>query len=167
MVVVGLLLLIVGGVALVDIALSSDGTTSLHVLGWHLGQAGPGVMLLIGVGIGVVLVLGLVSVLSGQRRSVRKNRRQRRALAGKDEENRRLTEQLRAQQKAEAAHEPTVRTVPSTVPTGVVQPDPPDPYPTEPPPVGFVPADRASEDDRDTTSAEQAAPAKATRGRKR
>ena len=35
------------------------------------------------------------------------------------------------------------------------------------PPVGFVPADRASEDDRDTTSAEQAAPAKATRGRKR
>ena len=103
MVIVGLILLIVGVVVLVDMGLSSSGTTDVHLLGWHLGTMGPGRVLLLGTAIGVVLTLGLLSVLSGQRRVRRHRRESRKTLAGTREENKRLAAQLEESRAAEAA----------------------------------------------------------------
>jgi hypothetical protein len=132
MVVLGLLLLIVAAAALIDIALASNGTTSLHVLGWHISQVRTGGTLLIGAAIGAAIVLGLVAIMYGLRRGRRRKLSQRQALALQQEENQRLADELRAQQEravADNGDEPAVRTVPATVPTGVVQQ--PDPYPTD------------------------------------
>lgn len=103
MVIVGLILLIVGVVVLVDMGLSSSGTTDVHLLGWHLGTMGPGRVLLLGTAIGVVLTLGLLSVLSGQRRVRRHRKESRKTLAGTREENKRLAAQLEESRAAEAA----------------------------------------------------------------
>jgi hypothetical protein len=100
MVIVGLILLIVGVVVLMDMGLSSSGVTDVHLLGWHLGSMGPGRILLLGAAIGVVLTLGLVSVLSGQRRARRHRRDRDRTIAGTRAENKRLAAQLDEQSKA-------------------------------------------------------------------
>lgn len=101
MVVVGLILLVAGVVALIDMGASSHGSNSVHLLGWHLGAMGPGRLLLLGVAIGAVLMLGLVSALAGQRRARRRNRAGARTVARTRAENKRLTEEL-AEQRAQA-----------------------------------------------------------------
>lgn len=100
MVIIGLILLIVGVVVLMDMGLSSNGVTDVHLLGWHLGSMGPGRTLLLGTAIGVVLTLGLLSVLSGQRRARRHRRDRDRTIAGTRAENKRLAAQLDEQAKA-------------------------------------------------------------------
>jgi hypothetical protein len=103
MVIIGLILLIVGVVVLMDMGLSSNGVSDVHLLGWHLGSMGPGRMLLLGTAIGVVLTLGLVSVLSGLRRARRRRRDRDRTIAGTRAENKRLAAQLDEQSKAAEA----------------------------------------------------------------
>lgn len=107
MVIIGLVLLIVGVVVLMDMALSSHGSVDVHLLGWHLGVMGPGRVLLLGTAIGVVLTLGLISVLSGQRRSRRRRRERDRTIAGTRAENKRLTSRLEEEQAKAAKAEPT------------------------------------------------------------
>lgn len=131
MVVIGLILLVVGVAALIDMALSSTGTTSVQLLGWQLGTFEPGWVLLMGTAIGAVLMLGLMSVLSGQRRGRRRYRQRERALASKNAENRLLAAQLEEQRERANQDDATVRTVPSTVPTGLVT-SPEEPYPQAP-----------------------------------
>jgi hypothetical protein len=103
MVIIGLILLIVGVVALMDMGLTSNGTTDVHLLGWHLGSMGPGRTLLLGTAIGVVLTLGLLSVLSGLRRGRRLRRERDRTIAGTRAENKRLSAQLDEQSRAARA----------------------------------------------------------------
>lgn len=146
MVVIGLLLLVVGVVALIDIALSSTGTTAVQLFGWQLGTFKPGWVLLIGTAIGAVLMLGLVLVLSGQRRGRRRYRQRERALASKNAENRLLAAQLEEERERANQDQATVRTVPSTVPTGLVT-TPEEPYP------------QVSHDDRDVGRTSETTPA--------
>lgn len=103
MVIIGLILLIVGVVVLMDMGLSSNGVTDVHLLGWHLGSMGPGRTLLLGTAIGVVLTLGLLSVLSGLRRARRLRRERDRTIAGTRAENKRLSAQLDEQSRATRA----------------------------------------------------------------
>jgi hypothetical protein len=103
MVIIGLILLIVGVVVLMDMGLSSSGVTDVHLLGWHLGSMGPGRTLLLGTAIGVVLTLGLLSVLSGLRRGRRRRRERDRTIAGTRAENKRLSAQLDEQSQATRA----------------------------------------------------------------
>ncbi len=49
MVILGVVLLVIAAIVLVDMGATSHGTTDLHLLGWHLGNAGPGRVLLLGV----------------------------------------------------------------------------------------------------------------------
>jgi hypothetical protein len=98
MVILGVLLIVVAVIVLVDMGVASNGTTDVHVLGWHLGTMGPGRVLLIGAAIGVVLTLGMVMVLSGQLRSRRKRRARDKTIAGTRAENKRLAAQLEEQQ---------------------------------------------------------------------
>jgi uncharacterized membrane protein len=109
MVILGVLLIVVAVIVLVDMGVASNGTTDIHVLGWHLGTMGPGRVLLIGAAIGVVLTLGLVLVLSGQLRSRRKRRSRDKTIAGTRAENKRLAAQLEEQEAraAEATSRPT------------------------------------------------------------
>jgi hypothetical protein len=103
MVIIGLILLIVGVVALMDMSLTSSGPTDVHILGWHLGSMGPGRTLSLGTAIGVVLTLGLLSVLSGLRRGRRLRRERDRTIAGTRAENKRLAAQLEEQSRAARA----------------------------------------------------------------
>ena len=102
MVILGVVLLVAAAVVLVDAAVTTNGTLDLHVFGWHLGAVGAGRALLLGAAVGVVLTLGLVSVLAGQARALRKRRERNRAIKGTTNENRRLAAELDAQ-KARAA----------------------------------------------------------------
>lgn len=106
MVILGVLLLVIGAVALVNMAATSSGTVDLHLLGWHIGTMGPGRALLTGAAIGAVLALGVVSVLGGQARSLRKRRERNRVIKGTTAENRRLAAELEAQKAR--AHEAEV-----------------------------------------------------------
>jgi len=104
MVILGVILLVAGAVALVNMALTSNGSLDVHVLGWHLGILGPGRVLLLGAAIGCALTLGLVFVLAGLQRSRRRRRERERALKGTKAENERLAAQLEEQQaRAEQA----------------------------------------------------------------
>ncbi len=124
MVIVGLILLIAGVVVLMDMGLSSSGPTDVHLLGWHLGTMGPGRVLLLGTAIGVVLTLGLASILLGQRRSRRRRKDRDRTIAGTRAENKRLASQLEDEQSARATE--TKEGSRAELTTGDV-----DAYPTE------------------------------------
>ncbi|MDX6256217.1 MAG: hypothetical protein QOJ11_2551 [Frankiales bacterium] len=128
MIFIGLLLLIIGVVALVDTGVSSSGTADIHVLGWHLGTLGTGRVLLLGAAAGAVIALGLFSVLSGQLRSRRRRRDRDRTIARTRDENKRLAAQLEEEQKrrAETVQETAPERSPRVVSTGDV-----DAYPSE------------------------------------
>jgi hypothetical protein len=79
-------------------------------------------LLLVGGGIAVVLVLRLVGSLSERRRAATKLRRAHRLLVSQQADNQRLTAALKAQHNPAADDKASVRTVPSTVPTGLVAP---------------------------------------------
>jgi len=114
LVMIGVVLLVVGVVALVDGGITSSGTTDVHLLGWHIGTMGPMRTAGLGAIAGFVICLGLLSVLSGQRRSMRIRREQRRTLRGTREENRRLSAALdekQARVEAAAASDPAAREV--------------------------------------------------------
>jgi hypothetical protein len=109
LVMLGVVLLVVGVVALVDGGLTSNGTTDVHLLGWHIGTMGPLRTVGLGAIAGFVIGMGVMSVLAGQRRSMRIRRDQRRTLRGTREENRRLNAALDEKQahvEAAAAAEP-------------------------------------------------------------
>jgi hypothetical protein len=97
MVILGVLLIVAASVVLVDMGVVSKGTTDVHLLGWHIGTAGPGRFLLLGTAIGVVLTLGLMLVMSGQLRSRRKRRERDKAIKGTRAENKRLAQELEEQ----------------------------------------------------------------------
>lgn len=103
MVILGVVLLVAAVVVLVDMALTTNGTLDVHVLGWHMGTMGPGRALVLGAAVGAVLSLGVVSILGGQARALRKRRERNRALKGTTAENRRLAAELEAQKAR--AHE--------------------------------------------------------------
>ncbi|MDX6223326.1 MAG: hypothetical protein QOD91_2380 [Frankiales bacterium] len=126
MIVIGLLLLIIGLVALVDMGVSSSGTADIHLLGWHLGTLGTGRVLLLGAAAGAVIALGLFSVLSGQMRSRRRRRDRDRTIARTRDENKRLAAQLEDEQRRNAESVEETSRSPRVVSTGDV-----DAYPTE------------------------------------
>jgi hypothetical protein len=106
MVILGVVLLVAAVVVLVDMALTTNGTLDVHVLGWHVGTMGPTRALLLGAAVGVVLTLGVVAILGGQARALRKRRERNRAIKGTTAENRRLAAELEAQKAR--AHEAEV-----------------------------------------------------------
>jgi hypothetical protein len=117
MVIIGVLLLVGAVVVLVDMGVASKGTTDVHLLGWHLGNAGPGRVLLLGTAIGVVLTLGLMLVLSGQLRSRRRRRERDRTIKGTRAENKRLAAELEEQRAVVVpAPEPVAATAVDTSP---------------------------------------------------
>jgi uncharacterized membrane protein len=126
MVIIGVILLIAGVIALVDMGVSSSGTTNVHILGWHLGLMGPGRVLLLGTVIGVVLTVGLFSVLSGLRRSRRRRRDRDKTIRGTRAENKRLAAQL---EETRAAAPVEATPAAASPPTGQVTTGSVDAYP--------------------------------------